>query len=133
MLDKLISLATYPGKAGPAAGSVEVELEAIAPQVQPRLRLWNQAGRDPREPPRVPGANRWRLGTPESLAGWTLTWSVRMAPDPARRSRFELRVQLFQDGDLLPDGTFFYAGPLEALEERSGRFHFTAGPNKTSG
>lgn len=123
MLDKLISLAIDPGKAGLAAENVELELEATAPHVEPRLRLWNQEGRNPQEPTQV-RADRWRLGTPERLLGWTLTWSVRMAPEPARRSHFKLRVRLFRDGNLLPGGDFFYSGPLEVLEERSGRFHF---------
>lgn len=126
MLDKLVSLSIDPGDTALPAKGVEVELCTTAPHAQARLRLWNPDGRDPREPPRVADSpNRWRLGTVRELVGWTLTWSVRMAAfGPGAGSYYELRLQVFQDQTLLPDGDFYYAGPLDGLEERSGGFHF---------
>lgn len=129
MLDKLVSLDWGAEKAEVGAAGVEVDVWTDVPQPQIRLRLWNPEGRDPQVPPRL-SETRWKLENPDGLAGCTLTWSVRLASDV--HSRFELRLQVFRAGKPLPDGNFYYAGPLDGLEERSGRFHFTSGPDKTS-
>lgn len=128
-LEKLVSLAIGGGKAQFAPSTVEVGLSTTAPQMQPRLRLWDRHGRNPRAPDQIAGENRWRLGAASSLPGCTLTWSVRLASP--RPIEFELRLQVYQDGTPLPDADFLYSGPLSGLEERSGRFHFKSAREST--
>lgn len=128
MLDKLVSLAITDDEA--AAALVEIDVWTDVPDPEVRLRLWDREGRNPQVPRRLSvEPARWEL---ESVyPGCTLTWLVRLAS--TRHSHFELRLQVFQAGSALPGGNFSYSGPLGGLEERSGRFHFTSGPDKTSG
>lgn len=123
MLDKVVALAVDEGQEGVAAQVLEVDVWTDIPEPHIRLRLWNPKGQDPQVPEPVPGRpTRWRLES--ARAGCTLTWSVRLAS--AAHSRFELRLRVFQAGTALPGADFSYSGPLEGLEERSGRFHFTS-------
>jgi hypothetical protein len=146
MLDKVISLSVPPAvdaaavsavqatalvhadlaKTAPVTGTVEVEISST-PQCHARLRVWNAQGRNPTQPGQDGNTKRWQLGAPSVLLGCTLTWSVRLAPGPDGPSYFDLHVRLFQNGVALRDGDFFYSGPLDGLEERTGRFHFRAG------
>lgn len=120
MLDKLVSLA-IDDKSG-AAASVEVEVWTDVPDPDVRLRLWDKDGRNP-TPAEQDAARptRWKLV--DVQPGATLTWSVRLASEKLKR--FELRLQVYQGEAPLPRGNFSYSGPLERLEERNGRFHFT--------
>lgn len=127
MLDKVVSLAVYevkPDAEAAAAPDVEVEVQ-LRPDIrhpQIRLRLWDKDGRNPQVPQQVSlQPARWKLENVHP--GSTLTWLVRLVS--TEHSHFELRLQVFQAGAALPDGNFSYSGPLEGLEERSGRFHFT--------
>ena len=130
MLETLVSLNLDDPANAPA--DVEVELRTNALQMQPRFRLWNQLGRDPRAPQPVAGKqNTWTLGSAEGLRGWTLTWSVRLAATGARGpAYFELRIRVLKKDALLPGGDVYYTGPLEGVEERHGRLHFS---DSTSG
>jgi hypothetical protein len=124
--EKVVSLVLPEAGAAQGSAGVEVDVQTDAPQFDVRLRLWNREGREPREAVRRHGTTRWRLrDPPEGFAGCTLTWLVRMAsPGP---THFELSLQVFQRDTPLPGASFLYTGPLEGLEERSGRFHFTTG------
>jgi hypothetical protein len=129
--EKVVSLVLPEADAVQGSAGVEVDVQTDAPQVDVRLRLWNREGREPREAVRRHGTTRWQLPDPqEGFAGCSLTWVVRMAsPEP---THFQLSLQVLQRDTALPDANFLYSGPLEGLEERSGRFHFAAGPPKTS-
>lgn len=121
MLDKLVSLAIVDDKSG-AAASVEVDVWTDVPDADVRLRLWDKDGRNPTPAARDPARpTRWKLL--DVRPGATLTWSVRLASE--KLERFELRLQVYQGEIALPKGNFSYSGPLERLEERNGRFHFT--------
>jgi hypothetical protein len=130
MLDKVVSLgleasalAKAPVDSSGAAAGVEVEVQVWTdvPEPQVRLRLWDPLGRDP-QPARRLEERRWIL--PPVRPGCTLTWSVRLAS--AEPTHFELRLQVFRAREPLPGANFAYSGPLDGLEERSGRFHFTS-------
>lgn len=125
MLDKVVALAVDATGMG---SGVEVKLRVRAPRGECRLKLWDPEGRNPQAlaPYRIvgpaPPEHTWPLEQALVRHGCTLTWNARLA-GPSD-SQFELRLRVFQKGVALPGGDFFYAGPLDDLEERSGRFHF---------
>jgi hypothetical protein len=127
MRDKLVSLAIDDAKSA-AGARVGIDVWTDVPDPVVRLRLWDSDGRNPTPAEWDAKAGRWSIGVVRP--GCTLTWSVRLASE--KLERFELRLRVYQGDAPLPGGHFSYSGPLEGLEERSGRFHFAEAP-KPSG
>jgi hypothetical protein len=120
--EKVIELASQ------GSSEVVVRLRVRAPKWAPEAKLWDRHGRNPErldEVERTGSGCEWHLkGDVADLDGRTLSWWVRVqAKEPAR---FELRVDVMRDGEVLRNGDFHYAGALEEseVEDLSGRFHF---------
>ena len=139
------ALAKYPAlKAQPVAElpptRVVLALRAEAPSGRFRLRLWNDYGRKPTDPNTRP-ENRKPMqfaGTmartdivlvpPDGFDGSTLTWVVRLqASGPAQYYSVRLTLLQVHEGTQMPSGDFAYSGPLDDVEEITGRFHFKVG------
>jgi hypothetical protein len=117
--------------------AIVLAVEAEAPSGRFRLRLWDAYGRNPTDP----NANGLPLDFHGSLPrrdivlaptdgfdGRTLTWVVRLqSTSPAQYYSVRLSVLQVRGEKKTTSGEFVYSGPLDDVEEITGRFHFKVG------
>jgi hypothetical protein len=124
--------APAPSKLPPTCIALAVVAEA--PSGRFRLRLWDEYGRNPTDPVAKQPPLEFRGSLPrrtvvltpkDSFDGRTLTWVIRLqASGPAQYYSVRLTVLQVDKGKETPSSEFAYSGPLDEVEEITGRFHF---------